>query len=85
MKVRKGLSNFILLTLEKSVDGLVRINDLLNHSGYYAYGGGWDYPLNKSALSQALKRLREGELRVKIQLTEHFNALNTLSKSRDGP
>lgn len=62
MRIRKGLSNFILLTLEKTIDSYVRFDDLIHHSGRYAYGGGWDKPLNKSALSQAIKRLREGGL-----------------------
>lgn len=57
--LRKGLSNWILLALEKTVDGVVRINDYANNPGYYAHGDGWNYPLNKSALSQALKILRE--------------------------
>lgn len=62
MRTRKGLSNFILLALEKTIDGVVRFDDLIHHSGRYAYGSGWDKPLNKSALSQAIKRLREGGL-----------------------
>lgn len=48
--------------LEKAVDGYVRFDDLIHKPGYYAYGGGWDYPLNKSVLSNALKRLRENGL-----------------------
>lgn len=62
MRVRKGLGNLILLALEKTIDGSVRIDHLLNNPSFYAYKGGWDYPLNKPALSQALKRLREGGL-----------------------
>ena len=54
-----SLTNLALLTLEKSIDGVVRVNDLINHSYYYAYGAGWDKSLKKSDLSQALKRLRE--------------------------
>lgn len=57
--LRKGLSNWILLALEKTVDGVVRVNDFVNNPGYYAYGDGWGYPLDKSALSKALKILRE--------------------------
>lgn len=49
----------ILLVLEKAVDGYVRFDDLIHKPKYYAYGGGWDYPLNKSVLSNAIKRLRE--------------------------
>lgn len=60
MKIRKGsLSEFTLLALEKAVDGYLRFDDLLHKPKYYAYGDGWDKPLNKSDFSQALKRLRE--------------------------
>lgn len=45
--------------LEKTVDGYVRMEDFLYKPGYYAYGDGWNYPLNKASLAQALKRLRE--------------------------
>ena len=48
-----------LLALEKTVDGYVRLEDFLYKPGYYAYGSGWEYPLDKAALSKALKRLRE--------------------------
>lgn len=60
MKIRKGsLSEFTLLALEKTIDGYVRFDDLIHHSGRYAYSDGWDRPLKKSFLSQAVKRLRE--------------------------
>lgn len=59
MYKKKSLSNFILLALEKSVDGLVRIEDLLANPHYYAYFGGGDYTLKKSELALAFKRLRE--------------------------
>ena len=57
--IKKSLSFHILLTLEKAVDGYVRFDDLIHHSGRYAYHDGWEYPLKKSILAQALKRLRE--------------------------
>lgn len=56
------MSKFVLLMLEKSVDGYVRFDNFVNNPGYYAYGNGWDYPLNKSALANVLKRLRENDL-----------------------
>lgn len=62
MNKRKSLSKFILLMLEKSVDGLVRADDLINNPHYYAYGNGWDYSLKKSALAKTLKRLSENGL-----------------------
>ena len=46
--------------MEKSVDGAVRLLDFMYKPGYYAYGSGGDYPLNKASLAKALKRLREG-------------------------
>ena len=59
-KTKKSrITNLILLALEKSVDGYIRLDDFLYNPGYYAYGGGWSYPLNKSSLAKALKRLRE--------------------------
>lgn len=61
MKVKKGsLSDLILLYLEKTVDGYVRLEDFLYNTHIYARG--YDRPLKKSALAQALKRLREKEL-----------------------
>lgn len=59
---KKSLSYYILLALEKSIDGYVRFDDLIHHSDSYAYGSRWEYSLKKSELSQALKRLREREL-----------------------
>lgn len=59
---KKSFSNFILLALEKAIDGYVRFDDLINNPGYYAHYGGWEYPLKKSELARALKRLRENGL-----------------------
>lgn len=60
MNVKKRIGDFVLLALEKSVDGFVRFEDFTTHS--YIYARGYDRLLKKSALSQALKRLREGGL-----------------------
>ncbi|MBI2017728.1 helix-turn-helix transcriptional regulator [Candidatus Daviesbacteria bacterium] len=56
---KKTIGKFVLFALEKAIDGVVIFDDLIHHPNWYAYGGGWEYPLKKSALSQALKRLRE--------------------------
>ena len=64
---KKSLSQFILLVLEKSVDGYVRFEDFANHHYRYHYGA---TELKQSALSQALKRLREGGLIEKVKLKE---------------
>lgn len=57
MNKRKSLSNLILLALEKTVDGYIRLEDFAYNPGFYAYG--YDRQLSKSALVNALKRLRE--------------------------
>lgn len=56
---KKSFSNFVLLALEKTVDGYIRLEDLLSNPGYYVYYDGWDYPLKKSEFARVLKRLRE--------------------------
>lgn len=62
MYKKYSLGNRLLISLEKAVDTTVRLNDFINNPGYYAYGSGWDYPLDKSLLSKTLKRLRENGL-----------------------
>lgn len=58
MKIIKGsLSDVILLALEKTVDGYIRVEDFLYNTHIYAKG--YERHLNKSALSKALRRLRE--------------------------
>lgn len=58
MKIHKGkLSHTILLALEKTVDGYIRLEDFLYKTHIYAKG--YERPLKKSEFSQALKRLRE--------------------------
>lgn len=80
MPVRKhSLSYFILLSLEKAIDGFVRINDFLNNPGYYTHWDGWEYPLDKSVLSQAIKRLRERGLIAK----DHVNTNQVILKLTD--
>lgn len=56
---RKFLTDLVLVTLEKTVDGYLRLEDFLYNPGCYAYGMGWSYPLKKASLAQALRRLRE--------------------------
>lgn len=54
---KKSVANFILLVLEKSVDGYCRFEDFTYNHYRYHYG----IPeLKKPALSQALRRLRQG-------------------------
>lgn len=57
LTTRKTLTNLVLLTLEKSIDGYIRFENFTYHSYRYKYG----YPeLKKASLAKALKRLREG-------------------------
>lgn len=63
MKPRKNsLSSFILLSLEKAIDGYVRLEDYLYHLGSYLHGDRWNFSLKKSTLAEAIRRLREADL-----------------------
>lgn len=53
MGTKNSLSNFILLVLEKTVDGYVAYDDFIHHPKLV------DRDLKQSELSRALKRLRE--------------------------
>lgn len=57
MRSSKGLSKFILLALEKSIEGYIQIEDFIYNPHKYLYG----YPnkLNKPLILQAIKRLRQ--------------------------
>lgn len=73
--------------MEKTVDGAIRFNDFINNPGYYNFLSGWDYPLKKSDLSKALKRLREkglvdfiGDEELMIRLTDQGKEKAVLAK-----
>lgn len=93
MEIRKGsLSYIMLLVLEKTVDGYIRFDDLIHHSGRYAYGDGWNYSLKKSAFSKALVRLREKGLietenkdtaQIIFKLTDEGRTVLLLSKDEE--
>lgn len=77
MKIRRNsLSFYLLLALEKTIDGVAYYNDFVNNPGYWVYGTGKDF--DKPVISQAIKRLREkgyietevNEKKVIIKLTE---------------
>lgn len=80
MKVRKGsLSEFVLLALEKAVDGYVRVDDFINNPRRYAFGN--PESLKKSSLAEALRRLRVGGLVEKdINEGDVIYKLTTLGK-----
>jgi phenylacetic acid degradation operon negative regulatory protein len=54
---KKSASYIILSVLEKTVDGLVRFDDMVYNS--HKYMGGMPH-LKKSTLSEAIRRLRDG-------------------------
>lgn len=59
LKIRRGsLSDRLLTVLEKTVDGIVVVNDFVNNMRNYSVLGR-DYPLKKSTLSKAVARLRQ--------------------------
>ncbi len=62
--------------MEKSVDKCVRLEDFARNPGFYAYREGWGHPIKKSALSLALKRLRNGGL---IELVSDQNLIFRLT------
>ncbi len=81
MNKKKSLSKLILLMLEKTVDGYVKLEDFTYNPGFYAYGV---REVKKSALANALKRLRENglvelisdkELAVRLTDVGHSKAL----------
>ncbi len=53
---KQTIGNTLLLALEKSVDGYIRLEDFLYNTHIYAKG--YDRPLKKSSLSKAIERLR---------------------------
>lgn len=58
--MKTKLANVILLSLEKAIDGYVRLEDFTYNPGLYTYG--FDRKLKKAALTQTLRRLREKKL-----------------------
>lgn len=76
---RKTLTNLILLTLEKSIDGYIRFENFTYHPYRYKYG----YPeLKKASLAKALKRLREGGFIELISNKELIFRLTDKGKDR---
>lgn len=69
MKKKTTLSDLILLGLEKTVDGYIRLEDFAYHHYRYRYG---PPELKKSSLAQAIRRLR---INGYIDLEEYNNKL----------
>lgn len=75
METKKSLTNFILLALEKSIEGYISFEDFAYNPHKHIYG----YPRNlkKPLILQAIKRLRQnglidliGEEELLIKLTD---------------
>lgn len=54
---KQSLANILLLALEKSIDGYVRVEDFLYNTHIYAKG--YERNIKKPLLSQAISRLRK--------------------------
>src|SRR3989344_1845877 len=91
MKVRKGSINYlILLALEKTIDGVVRLDDITNNS--YKYLGGVN-EVKKTNLSLSIRRLRSAgyiekqtldEGKIIIKLTELGKGYLGIEEEWDG-
>ena len=88
ISTKKNITNFILLALEKTVDGYIRFEDFTYHSYRYKYG----IPnLKKASVAQALKRLRENGLvdfiddeKLLVRLTDQGREKAVLAKIKLG-
>lgn len=76
---KTSISDLVLVALEKTVDGYVRLEDFLYNTHIYAKG--YDRPLKKASFAQALRRLREkglveliDEKEILIKLTDEGRA-----------
>jgi len=79
MKVyKKSLAQFVLIVLEKSIDGYVRVEDFAQHHYRYFYGAP---ELKKSSLAAAIARLRQGGLvQIKSKRSDILVKLTKLGK-----
>jgi len=80
MEKKSTLSDLILLALEKSIDGFVRLEDFTSH--LHAYGLGYHRHLNQASLAKALSRLRQGGLVEMISDNEIVLKLTDAGKER---
>lgn len=66
LNIKKGsLSDMLLTVLEKTIDGTLEFNHFVNNLADYSIFTGFtsrDYPLQRSALSKAIARLRKNGL-----------------------
>ncbi len=80
MRKNSQTSDFILQVLEKAVDGGVRIQDFIVNTEIYAKG--YHRPLQKTNLSQTLRRLRlKGYINTTRNQNQILYKLTSLGKS----
>ena len=59
-KIRKGsISDYLLIALEKAVDGVVKLDDMTYNSWKYTSGSDINPGSKKSSMATAIRRLRE--------------------------
>lgn len=80
MNKRTSISDLVLIALEKTVDGYIRLEDFLYNTHIYAKG--YDRPLKKASFAQALRRLREKGLIEYIDKADVLIKLTNEGKSR---
>lgn len=75
---KQSISNMVLLALEKTIDGYIRLEDFAYHHYRYHYG----IPeLKKSSLAQAIRRLRlNGYIEKDVKAGEVIFKLTQLGK-----
>jgi DNA-binding transcriptional regulator PaaX len=79
MNKKTSLGDLVLIALEKTVDGYVRLEDFMDNTHLYARG--YDRHLKKASLAQALRRLHQkglielvDEASIIIKLTDEGKA-----------
>lgn len=84
MRIRnKSLNYYLLLALENAIDGCILLDDFINNTHAYAYGS--ERVIQKSELSQAIKRLRErGLIETKIDEGKIVMSLTELGSDAIG-
>lgn len=78
MGKKESIGKFVLLALEKTIDGYVILEDFLYNPGFHVSGM---REVSKSSLSQALKRLREKGFVEKIAGKDENKIILRLTKA----
>ena len=80
MNKKTSLSDLVLIALEKTVDGSIRLEDFLYNTHIYAKG--YDRPLKKASFAQALRRLRQKGLIEYVDSSELLVKLTDEGKAQ---